>query len=70
MPISAKLENRVTFDLSITGEDVFRFKRLLEAGRTGFVLAKKTVEGQQPDDIVDDVKATLQLADNILQRCK
>lgn len=70
MPISAKLENRVKFSLEIEGEDVFRFKKIIEAGRTGFALAKKVVEGQQADDIVEDVVATLKLAENILQRFK
>lgn len=70
MPITAKLENKVKFSLEIEGEDVFRFKRLIEAGKTGFSLAKKSIEGQQPEDIVDDVKLTLALAENILQRYK
>jgi hypothetical protein len=70
MPIDCKIEEKIRLTLLIEGEDVFRFKRLIEAGKTGFSLAKKSVEGQQADDVVNDVKETLQLAENILQRFK
>ena len=41
MPISAKLENKVSFTLLIEGEDVFRFKKLLKQDNHGLLLEKQ-----------------------------
>lgn len=70
MPISAKLENRVSFSLEVTGEDVFRFKKLIETSEHYFKISYDAIKDEQPPDIVKDVQETLKLAENILQRFK
>lgn len=70
MPISARLENKVSFHLEIEGEDVFRFKKLIETSAHYFKNSYDAVKDEQPPDIVKDVQETLKLAENILQRFK
>ena len=72
MPISVKLENKLSFTLLIEGEDVFRFKKLIEAGQSWIVVGKTAEENLKKDGtvIVSDNNEILRLAENILQRFK
>ena len=60
MPISAKLENKVSFTL------------LIEAGQSWIVVGKTAEENLKKDGtvIVSDNNEILRLAENILQRFK